>query len=106
MPMQMTATYHVATDTIYYLGGKRYDPIVAYTDVVIPLSWCLTFHMSSLKWENITLTGPKIPTPRVLHSATLCKRKRVMPSEHWTDILCMYSNRYKGHNTSVRRIAS
>ncbi|CAO0796621.1 unnamed protein product [Mucor circinelloides] len=69
-PMQMTATYHEKTNTIYYLGGKRYEPSVG-DDVVIPLSWCLAFNMASSKWDNITLTGSQIPTPRVLHSATL-----------------------------------
>ncbi|KAK4516914.1 uncharacterized protein ATC70_000241 [Mucor velutinosus] len=70
LPMQMTATYHEPTQTIYYLGGKRYDPVVR-TDVAIPLTWSLTFQMKTLTWDNITLTGVQIPTPRVLHSATL-----------------------------------
>ncbi|GAN04049.1 hypothetical protein MAM1_0054d03508 [Mucor ambiguus] len=54
MPNQLTATYHEPTDTIYYLGGRTYDPIVTHDN-----------------WDNITLTGTQIPTPRVLHSATL-----------------------------------
>ncbi|KAF1807799.1 hypothetical protein V8B55DRAFT_1375469 [Mucor lusitanicus] len=71
MPNQLTATYHEPTDTIYYLGGRTYDPVVTHDNVLIPLSWSLTFNMKSLKWDNITLTGAQIPTPRVLHSATL-----------------------------------
>ncbi|KAL9558744.1 hypothetical protein MBANPS3_000730 [Mucor bainieri] len=71
MPNQLTATYHEPTDTIYYLGGRTYDPVVTHDNAVIPLSWSLTFNMNSLKWDNITLTGTQIPTPRVLHSATL-----------------------------------